>query len=333
MCGVDRKQACGIMPDMAETTDAEQRKKLFLNIVAIVGLVILIAVVVLGLFRIATLSKSWFSSLFGRGASSIQITVPSSPIASGEAAVISWKYSPKEKGAYGFLYQCNGNLLLKTTGTENTAPGVIPCGAAYAVPSTKTSLSLTPILSGTSSLSVPISITFMPTATSGTRAQGNAALQIVSGESTASATPVSTPTPSQNTAPSSSNNSYPVQSSAPYAPDLSVRILSVGVIDPISGDIIPREPTSPYDLVAVRFMIANNGNASTGSWYFAAQLPTNPYTPYTSPLQSSLAPGDSIENMLRFTYAQPGGIFTVSVDPSNQVSESNENNNVASTAI
>src|SRR3989338_7478281 len=92
----------------------------------------------------------------------------------------------------------------------------------------------------------------------------------------------------------------------PKAADLSVRILSLGVIDRISGDIIPRSPMSPDDLVAVRFLISNSGNVPTGPWYFTAQLPTTaPNSAYASPVQASLAPGDSIENMLRFTYAVP----------------------------
>src|SRR3989344_7088322 len=49
---------------MAEATNGKRRKKLFLNLLAIVGFVIVIVVVILGLFRLATLSKPWFYSLF-----------------------------------------------------------------------------------------------------------------------------------------------------------------------------------------------------------------------------------------------------------------------------
>ncbi|KKW35364.1 MAG: hypothetical protein UY81_C0043G0006 [Candidatus Giovannonibacteria bacterium GW2011_GWA2_53_7] len=119
-----------------------------------------------------------------------------------------------------------------------------------------------------------------------------------------------------------------------YRPgDLSVRILSVGVIDPITGDIVPRPPSSPYDLVAVRFDIANAGTASTGPWYFSAQLPTVPPYMYSSVAQISLAPGDHIENMLRFRQAAPGGNFSVAVDGANLVLESIEANNFASQNI
>lgn len=113
-------------------------------------------------------------------------------------------------------------------------------------------------------------------------------------------------------------------------PDLSVQILSEGVIDRITGDIVPRPVTSANDLVAVSFDITNVGAASSGPWYFSAELPTIPHYAYTSPEQSSLPPGAHIENMLRFTRAVPGGTFSVTVDPSNRIDESSKGNDAAS---
>ena len=142
---------------MAESTNGKQRKKLFLNLLAIVGFVIVIVVVILGLFRLATFSKSWFYSLF--------------------------------------------SLKAKTT-------------------------------------------------------------QAIATSTTKEKTPVSSPAP----APTTSTQPSAASGVDVNLPDLSVRILSVGVIDPISGNIIQREPTSPNDLVAVRFLISNGGGAPAGSW-------------------------------------------------------------------
>lgn len=316
---------------MMKVTVTEERKKLILNILAIAGLVILIAILIMGLFRIAVLTKSWFSSLFSRNPSAIQITVPLSKINSGESALISWKYSPKESGAYEFLYQCQKGLILKTPGVVDGILNAIPCGSAYKIPGVKNSIELTPILSDAVSMNLPISITFVPTSASGTQAQGNATLQIVSGQSTAILPAIK---PTVEIAPASPAKQPAVKDYAPKTTDLSVNILSVGVIDPYSGNTFLREPASQNDAVAVKFVIANHGNASTGSWYFTAQLPMSAgNNMYTSPMQAPLAPGSSIENMLRFTYAIPGGLFVVSVDPANRVNESNENNNYASTNI
>ena len=84
--------------------------------------------------------------------------------------------------------------------------------------------------------------------------------------------------------------------------------------------------------MAATFDIANVGGSSSGSYYFTAYLPTIQGYNYTSPRQASLAPGAHIVNTLRFTQAN-GGSFSVSVDPSNAVRESNERNNYASQPV
>lgn len=314
---------------MAGKSEA-QKTGLFSNILAVTGLIILIIIIFWGFFYLVTLSKSWISSLaarFSSSAQTIQVTVPANKIPSGEQFSVSWKYTPKSAGTYAFLYQCREDFQFKTTivGGVQTA---IPCGAGYTMLSSNNEFSVTPILTGTSSLDVPISIIFIPSAsttaagTSAPRAQGGASVTVVRPTNmTAASVPkpqvVETPAPAPK----------------PGLPDLSVRILSEGVIDPISGNLIARSPMSPDELVAVRFLISNDGSASTGTWYFTAQLPMSPAYPYSSSAQEPLAPGARIENMLRFTNAVPGGVFFVSADPSNQVTESNEGNNTASIGI
>ena len=285
---------------MSTTSTEAEKASLLSNILAIVGFIILIVIVIWGLFHLGSFSKSWFASLFP-SVNSIQITVPATKVPSGKPVVISWKYSPKDKGAYTFLYQCHSGFQFKTQGAGGTS--AIPCGAAFAVPGAKNSLSVTPILSGTSSLSVPLSIVFMPTA-SGTRAEGSTSLAVTAASSKNTA--VATTSTYQNP-------------DATGLPDLTVQILSTN--------------TDASGMTAATFDIANAGDASTGTWYFTAQLPTAPAYTYVSDAQASLAPGAHIENTLRFTQATPGSVFTVSVDPSNFINESNESNNIASQNI
>ncbi len=210
---------------IVETSWWQQRKKLILNILAIAGLAMLIAILALGLFRLAVLSKPLLHSLLSKNSKPVQTAL--------------------------------------TSIFKDKTPA---SGAATPQPAAKPSA--------------------------------------------------------------------PQSAAAPEAADLSVRILSIGVIDRITGDIIPRQPMSPDELVAVRFTIENRGGAPTGPWTFDAQLPMMaPNSAYVSPTQASLPPGGSIENMLRFTYAVPGGLFSVYVDQNNQVRESNEENNTASVSI
>jgi hypothetical protein len=307
---------------------SETQTGLFSNILAVGGLIILIAITFWGLFNFAIFSKSWFSnffSLFSASSKSIQVTVPTNKIPSGEKFTLSWKYSPRNEGTYALFYQCREGFQFKATVVGNVQ-NVIPCGIEYTMLTKDNTFVVAPYLSGTSSLDVPLSIIFIPsspvaTGTSISQARGNASVTIINTANIASLVP---PTPEKTVTPPTVRTGKP---------DLAVRILSWGVIDPISGNITQRPPTSPNDLVAVRFLISNAGGSITGAWYFTALLPTSPEYPYTSPAQTSLAPGASIENMLRFKNAVPGGVFSVSVDPINEVNESNEGNNTATTSI
>jgi len=160
----------------------------------------------------------------------------------------------------------------------------------------------------------PFTMLFLPLATSSLQAQGTATIVV---NPKASAEQVKTVTP---VAPA------PVSRSSGPA-DLMVRIISVS--------------SDASGMASAAFDISNVGSGYSGGYYFTAQLPTAAYgqtyygTPsqgtytYTSPAQSSLGPGDHIVNTLRFSQAQSSGIFSVTVDPSNTVTDSNRTNNYA----
>lgn len=319
------------MPDNAPNeAPNEQKTALVSNALGVIGFIILIVILIWGLFNLASMSKPWFASLFPSRVRTIVITAPKENVQSGAPVTISWKYEPSAAGSYAFLYQCRSGFQFKLAGTDNA----IPCGTSFITASnasnTTNSLLVIPTLSiapAGDSLTVPFSILYTRTAAAGTtgvrEAQGSASIAII--KRTASQSPTVT-TPPEKT---------PGRGGAAGGtPNLTVRILSYGVIDSISGNILPRRPSSPADLVAVTFDIANAGGAPTGAWQFTAQLPVTPAFTYRSPPQASLAPGDHIENMLRFTQiSAAGGAFSVTVDPGNAVRESNESDNTATTSI
>lgn len=313
---------------MAETQQS-QNPGLLANILAVAGFIILIVIIVWGAYHLLKLTGSGVSSLFSRfrsDANSISITVPTSPVQSGKSFPLSWKYTPKENGSYAFLYQCKSGFRFDVTtpaGTSNS----IPCGSAYTV-GAGTSISLVPVLSSTTTTDIPLSIVFIPSATStaaSARPQGTATVTVTAGSGTTPATSSNTGTTPKPTTPK------PV---ATGTPDLSVRVLAVGVIDPVTGVFAARYPTSPNDIAAVKFDIANNGAGSTGTWYFTVQLPIQSSYLYSSPAQMNLAPGSHIENILRFRpVVSGGGNILIQVDPSNMVRESNESNNAVTQFI
>lgn len=317
---------------MADTQN-QQAPGLLANILAVAGFIILIVIIVWGAYHLLRLTGSGISSLYSRlsgGGDSIALSVPSSAVTSGKTLPISWKYTPNENGSYAFLYQCKAGFRFDIT-TPSGATNAVPCGNAYTV-GNNTAITLTPTLTGTTTIDIPVSVVFMPSATtSKERPQGTATIRI------ASAT-AGTPTPTTG----GSGTKTPTTGTIPKTPttptprvvgpaDLSVQILAVGIIDPMTGAFVARAPMSPNDIAAVKFDIGNNGGTATGAWHFTVQLPTNPAYTYQSPVQASLAPYGHIENTLRFRPMNTtGGVVNVMVDTGNMVRESSENNNAAS---
>ena len=311
-------------------TVEEPQSSLLSNILAIVGFIILIVVVIWGLVNLAGVSSTWFSSLFGKSENVIEVTAPKSA-KSGESFSISWKYKEPTPGTYAFLYQCQGGLQLQTPGPAGGMNG-IPCGAAFTIASVNNTVSVTPLLSGNSELDVPVSIIFMPSATSTDstsspqassgkateQAQGSATVRILPSETPAldsTGSPQAEPTPTPAPTPTPTPAPAPVPAPAPKTPaDLSVRITSV--------------TTDGYGNGTAVFDIVNVGGTSSGTYYFTANLPTQSGYTYTSPAQSSLAPGSHIISTLRFSQAA-SGVFSVSIT----TPDSNQSNNYASQSL
>ncbi|OGG64227.1 hypothetical protein A3C18_03595 [Candidatus Kaiserbacteria bacterium RIFCSPHIGHO2_02_FULL_54_11b] len=292
----------------------EQSPSLLSNILAIVGFIIVVVIVLWGLFHIANLGLPWLSSLFGNRSSSIQVSAPAN-VTSDTAFAVTWKYSTSEKGTYAFLYQCKDTVRLETTDARGLV-NTVPCGAAFTVATTNNSLMLMPKLSGTATTSVPLTVIFMPSATSSEQVQGSATVSV----SPRAGAPIVVRPPATTTPPTPRPTPTPVTPQPrPTGPaDLSVQIISVDS-DGAGGGI------------AV-FEISNVGRSSTGTYHFTAQLPTHDGYLYSSPLQSSLAPGDRMLNTLRFSQAV-SGLFSVVVDPANARYESNTTNNYASRQV
>lgn len=316
-----------IQPADQRGNEEGQRDSLLSNILSIVGFIIIIVIVIWGLVHLISLGGNWINSLSGRSVASISITAPQS-VTPGEKFTVSWKYTPKARGTYAFLYQCKPDLQFKS------GSNAIPCGAAYTVPTGNNSLALTTSYAGTSTFAVPFSVIYIPTATSSSshapEAQGSTSLTISTASKEAPAV-AETETPAKTTTPETPAPAKTVTTHYAGPADLSVQIISVGVIDQY-GNFVNRPIASPQETAAVEFDIANNGSSQSGTYYFSAQLPTSQGYAYTSPAQESLAPGDHIVNTLRFTQVNAGGgVFSVSVHPGK--SDANEANNYASTQV
>lgn len=111
--------------------------------------------------------------------------------------------------------------------------------------------------------------------------------------------------------------------------DLSVRLISTGIINKYTKQFTQTNTMGTGDEVGMRFEVRNIGNAVSGSWNLKATLPSATTPNYNSDQQMSLNPGDRIEFTLGFDNPSNLGSITAYVyaDPSNIISESNESNN------
>lgn len=118
-------------------------------------------------------------------------------------------------------------------------------------------------------------------------------------------------------------------------PDLTVVISQVGYLatrGDTSSFVGSKDIPSGKD-GAVRFTVTNVGTNVSGEWKFSADLPGQPT--FTSPYQRSLGPDDNADFILGFTHSHSGDdrLITITVDPSDRIIESNENNNSATATV
>ncbi|MFA7309330.1 MAG: hypothetical protein WC050_00295 [Candidatus Paceibacterota bacterium] len=286
-------------------TEPAQPRSRVPNILAILGLIILFIIIVWGLIHLASLGGGSFSGLFQKkNDTKITVTAPAT-VQSGTPMTISWKFTTKDKGSYAFLYQCGTGAQIATPRSDQVFVPV-PCGAAFTLGNASTSATLLPLSNATSSIKIPLTVIFIPNAT-GTQAQGSASVTITQRTAPATSTPTTTPVTEKPT---------PVTPTpiAKGPADLVVTVISSSIDGYGNGTVV--------------FDIANMGDSHSGSYTFQAQLPTSqPYT-YSSPAQSSLAPGSHVQNTLNFTQGM-SGTFLVTVTGQGG-NESNLGNNSAS---
>ena len=112
--------------------------------------------------------------------------------------------------------------------------------------------------------------------------------------------------------------------------DLSGTIMQLGILDN-ANNFVPTTSFHSYDRVAVQFKVVNTGSTASGPWSFRIEMTGNPLKTYTSNEQS--VPGNStLTYIVGVSNPQIGyNNINIILDSGNNVSESNEGNNVLST--
>lgn len=316
----------------------------------IVGFVALLGIGMWGSVAVARNAPNMLSSLaaavasltsvFVPGGEKIVLSAPSLTVHSGEAFEISWEHVRRSgEGSYALRYDCaNGVSFTSPAPSGGDAPVV--CETSFAITGPD-SITLTGTSDENRFADVMLHIDFVEGG--GGRTVSGSTLVTIANEAVG-AGPSATadaPKPSVPLAPGpSTTTTYPLTPEVPkVAPDpkglvdLAVRVIEQGFVNKDSGlftaSSSPNRAGGTYR-IAVRFVVENLGARTSPQWTFNAVLPTFPSHIYSSPSQQALSPGDRIEFTLAFDSIadQDSGTFTVNVDPTGSMNESNKDNNI-----
>ncbi len=133
-------------------------------------------------------------------------------------------------------------------------------------------------------------------------------------------------------------------------PDLAIRAIAVGTLDPRTGAFISTSQIYSNQRVGLQFEVSNVGGSPTGPWTFNADLPSDIDSYYQSGYELSLAPGERIVLTIGFDNVQTnysdnyndnynydrgryGAPVTIKLDTNQNIRELNESNNILNTAI
>jgi hypothetical protein len=246
------------------------------------------------------------------------VAVASSTVTAGDPITVSWTNgNPGGPRGYLISYSCTDGISLDAPLPDHTYRKV-PCNTGFNYTNAQSSVMLRTHLSGTAAKNVVVTVAAVSLATGSTTATASATVSIRPSAGAAPSPKPSTTTTKPKTTPAKvTSYSTPAPKgyvSNPYGyPDLAVRILAVGYIDPQSGAFVPvTNGYLPYaTTMAVQFSIQNVGSKTVNpGWNFSASVPaidglTTPYT-YNSVPEAALAPGQGIVFTLRWsapTYA------------------------------
>jgi len=258
------------------------------------------------------------------------ITTDKIIINSGEDFTVNFKKTESIPGIFTISYACNPNVSLVSV--EGSGLRKIDCDKPFYLLENETFLKIRPTTAD-NVVRLVIEGAFENSDTQKTDKIGVTRITI---KNNSIGVIADQPVTTTSTTTKASTYIAPVVQPAYYGkPDLAIRVLQVGLLNQYTNLINSQTQFNYSDMVGVKFEVRNDGDANTGQWSFTASLPSNSTPTYTSNIQVSLKPGESIIFTLGFnnltnTYT---GLITINVDPQNIVSESVEYNNIVTQSI
>ncbi|GMU74377.1 MAG: hypothetical protein AMXMBFR44_5740 [Candidatus Campbellbacteria bacterium] len=255
---------------------------------------------------------------------------------------LTWEHRGKnDDGSYAFSYECHDDIFLAQV--DNGTQTTIFCNTEFPILADDTEIRLVAIGDVAGVAELPVKISFKENGRLVAALSGEATLLVQESYlDTATSTDTTTGTTgATGTKPTAGTPQFvtvPIITEPFSDPngdiDLSVRVLGYGLVDRKTGvfserDEIPQDlPSGKY--AAIRFEVKNIGTKESGKWEFEVELPTSPSYTYDSPKQQTLFPGDKIEYTIGFDRVRNANEdeYVITVDPDDDIDESNERNNV-----
>jgi hypothetical protein len=310
-----------------------------LRVVAILGLLAVLLLGAWGIIQVAFFVSGLFTNSNDAGTAipaqheTVTISVPQTALP-GQAITVNWKHQGGSGAyAYGVIYSCQEGLSFKTP-VPTGALQEVSCNTPFDFVQATSSMSLTPVYSGSSDVRATITVIATRLSTGSTTASASAAITI-SGTKKAATPAAPSKTTTTGSAPKSTYVASGHTSNLYGYADLAVRINTV---------------YSKNGNAYADFTVQNVGtNVAPAGWTFDATIPLQGVYTYPAGPQRALYPGDYIVYTLAWggdNAYYPGCIgytgncigsptygtqtMSVAVDPQNQVPETNESNNYAS---
>ncbi|MEK7567515.1 MAG: CARDB domain-containing protein [Patescibacteria group bacterium] len=337
----------------------------FKDIFSIIGIIVVILFVAYG----ATFVAKYAATGIKKIAASVSLStsnvftseevipdVSSEKVVVGKAFTLSWNHLKKaEGGSYSLNYPCVDGLYL-TIDTVDSGKKTALCNKDFEFVNNNNELVITPTSAEFSRVELPITLKFtrngenkpylnsvikvdivnpaIKDTSPSEEAKEPTKTETIVINTPAPVTQTTTPVPGQTT-----SNVYTIGGTSPTTEnpngraDLRPTFLDIGYLDSNNNFVSTTSPIRS-NRVAVKFKIENTGDKSSNSYRFNAYLPTFPGQIFNSDEQIGLAPGNRVEYTIAFDRALQGNQnFRILVDGSDNVLESNENNNDVSTTI
>lgn len=318
-----------------------------INIFAMIGFV---AILIIGLWSTIFLfdkgveiigsagSSSFapFSALLGN---SMSVSTDTDTVYSDTPVTLHINTTITKGDTLTLTYPCRSGVFLKISPSKDSSYA-IPCNAPFALSTDSLDPVITPVAGSDTSLELPITI--QKTRNKDVHSD-SVTLAIQSGtqndtETTQPAaeeqTPTEvTPTQTQSVKTETSLTETLAVVTKDTKADLQIRLISIGTIQK-NGQFKTTNTFTTKDTGSIIFEVTNSGTATASAWNFSAVLPTGSGYLYTSGTQKDLEPGAKTTLSMQFDQMTSGShIITITVDPSNHITESDENNNAATTKV